>query len=120
MNAREQVRQRLHAFAWWRQAMQEHPGGLVPRRTAARMLGVSPSRIGGLIEDGTLRVVRGMPGAIAHDDMIPVDDLMLCGCALFRGRPGLFGQSRRDHAIRAKTLESGHKSKRVKNMPRFT
>lgn len=66
---------RLRCFAYWRGTIGSWPGGLVPVGTAARMLGVSRTRLWSLIRAGRVPVFA-MPTGSPADRLIPVDALM--------------------------------------------
>lgn len=90
-----QVKQHRAAVAWWLRTMAEHPTGVVPIPTAARVLGVTPTRIHALIEEGRLRCVEGMPGGTNRDRFVPLIDLVDGPFAMTRGRPGVYGPENR-------------------------
>ena len=90
-----QLKQRHSSIAWWVRMMRDHPYGVVPIPTAARMLSVTPNRIRALIDEGRLSIVEGMPGSNNRDRFIPVDQLIDAPFAMTRGRPGEFGPEKR-------------------------
>ncbi len=75
--------------------MREHPFGVVPISTAAKILHVTPNRVRSLIKESRLRVVDDMPGGSTHDRFVPVEDLLDAPFAMTRGRPGEFGPKKR-------------------------
>jgi hypothetical protein len=112
-----QVKQHRAALAWWLAQAQAHPLGIVPIPTAARMLGVTPNRVHGLIQEGRLRVVDGMPGGNPRDRFVPVLDLVDAPFNMTRGRPGVWGPEKRfsqDFLDRAPTTR---KRKSRKDLP---
>lgn len=94
-HAVKQVRQHRAALAWWVRVHHEHPLGIVPIPTAARILGVTGGRIRDLIAEGRLRLVEGMPGGSDRDKFVPVLDLIDGPFVLDRGRPALWGPENR-------------------------
>lgn len=70
------LQHRIDCAAWWREQLQQHPGGLVTISTAARMLGVSRERVLYLIRRGRLPVVQGCPTEHRLDRFVPVDALL--------------------------------------------
>lgn len=90
-----QLKQRHSSTAWWARQLAEHPLGIVPIPTAARMLRVTPQRVKALIEQGRLRVVEDMPGGNSRDRFIPFVDLLDAPFAMTRGSPGVFGPQNR-------------------------
>lgn len=77
-----QLRHRLEALAW----LLQHGISHVHPATAARVLGVSKSRIQALVARGRLRIVEGFPGSSERDRYIPVCDLAAAPTALDVGR----------------------------------
>ena len=77
-----QLRHRLEALAWLMKNGISH----VHPATAARVLGVSKSRIQALVARGRLRIVEGFPGSSERDRYIPVCDLAAAPTALDVGR----------------------------------
>jgi len=90
-----QLKQRHNSIAWWVRMMRDHPSGVVPIPTAARMLSVTPNRIRALIDEGRLSVIEGLPGGNGRDRFIPVDQLIDAPFAMTRGRPGVWGPKNR-------------------------
>ena len=91
----KQLKQRHNALAWWARTSKEHPLGVVPISTAARILHVTPNRVRQLIKDSRIRVLDSMPGGSSHDRFVPVEDLLDAPFAMTRGRPGVFGPKNR-------------------------
>lgn len=89
------MRRRLDALSWWRSVARDHPGGVVPIPTAARILGVQRRRVAELVAEGRLRVVDGMPGGSSRDRFVPVDDLIGAPFREERGRAGVYGPDNR-------------------------
>lgn len=81
-----QIQQRNAAIAWWVRVMKEHPYGVVPVPTVARMMSVTTNRVRSLIDQGRLSVVDGMPGGNERDRFIPVDELIDAPFAMIRDR----------------------------------
>lgn len=83
-----QLSHRQAALWWWMQAMREYPLGLVHMTQAARMAGVSKSRMADLIAEGRVRVVSGMPGSKRGERWVIVEDLFALPGRTFCGKPG--------------------------------
>ena len=92
----KQLSQRHKALAWWAKTIREHPLGVVPISTAARILHVTPNRVRQLIETGRLTCLDTMPGGSSHDRFVPVEELLDAPFAMTRGRPGVFGPKNRN------------------------
>jgi hypothetical protein len=90
-----QLKQRHNALAWWARVSKNHPLGVVPVSTAARILHVTPNRVRQLIKNGRIRVLDDMPGGSSHDRFIPIEDLLDAPFAMTRGRPGVYGPKNR-------------------------
>lgn len=90
-----QLKQRHKSISWWIRVHRDHPNGIVPIPTAARMLSVSTNRVRALIEEGRLSVIDGMPGGNNRDRFIPIEQLIDAPFAMTRGRPGEFGVKNR-------------------------
>tara|TARA_R110002072_G_scaffold200135_1_gene357859 strand:- start:48 stop:533 length:486 start_codon:yes stop_codon:yes gene_type:complete len=91
----KQLNQRHKALAWWARTIKQHPLGVVPISTAARILHVTPNRVRQLIETGRLSCLDTMPGGSSHDRFVPVEELLDAPFAMTRGRPGVFGPKNR-------------------------
>ncbi len=104
-----QLRQRQQSLVWWIMAREKHPLGMVPIATAARMMGLSRTRMHNLIKLGRVRVVEGMPGGGRIDRFIPIEDLMRAPMKAMGGRPGLFGVKERkaEHNILNTSVSPG-------------
>ncbi|MBL4882948.1 MAG: hypothetical protein JKY95_00245 [Planctomycetaceae bacterium] len=106
----KQLKQRHSSLAWWVRMMRDHPGGVVPIPTAARMLSVTSNRVRQLIDDGRLLVVDGMPGGNERDRFIPVDQLIDAPFAMTRGRPGVWGPKNRENKETRNKIIDAHNS----------
>ncbi|MBO6740630.1 MAG: hypothetical protein JJ916_12315 [Phycisphaerales bacterium] len=91
----KQLNQRHAALAWWSRVQQEHPWGVVPIPTAARILAVSTRRVHELVKEGRFQLIEGMPGGNERDRFIPIADLLDAPFRMTRGRPGVFGPKNR-------------------------
>lgn len=91
----KQLTQRNKALSWWAKTIREHPLGVVPVSTAARILHVTPNRVRQLIEAGRLSCLDTMPGGSSHDRFVPVEELLDAPFAMTRGRPGVYGPKNR-------------------------
>lgn len=91
MQLRDRLRNIDHAVR-----LSKELGGMipVPVASAARFLGVTPSRVHSLIRDGRLRVVYILPTEHPRDRMIPLDDLIALGGVYDQGRRMVYGRQR--------------------------
>ena len=105
----KQLKQRHKALAWWAKTIREHPLGVVPVSTAARILHVTPNRVRQLIETERLSCIDSMPGGSSHDRFIPVEQLLDAPFAMTRGRPGVFGPKNRESKRKIKEPQKDYK-----------
>lgn len=83
----ETLRDRLAWFSWYRAQLAQHPGGIIPKRDAARVLGVGPTRIKQLIREGRLPTITTPEHLGPVRVWIPVDALIGAPTPLEQGRP---------------------------------
>lgn len=83
----ETLRDRLAWFSWYRAQLAQHPGGIVPKREAARILGVGSTRIKQLIREGRLPTITTPETLGPARVWIPVDSLIGAPTPLEQGRP---------------------------------
>ncbi len=115
----KQIRNRNECIAWWVRTFAANPSGLVPIPTAARVLGVSTTRVRALINEGRLTVIEGMPGGNTRDRFIPLEQLITAPFGMDAGRPGLYGPKNRPNQHLAEKTDEWFKQRNAKDIEEY-
>lgn len=65
----------LQRVLWWRLMLRKHPGGLMTRADAGRLLGISTQAVCQRVQAGKLTAVR-FPGDHERHALVPADEIM--------------------------------------------